>query len=595
MKPFVVKVVLVILGSSNFIFLNSMVKHFFCVLLAFVTFHSVFAVEDIFVTDTIKNLPENILLRQLYLDALCFKKQGKSDTALQFLKEYIKKDTTNSAVYMDLANMYIAANDAKTAQFYMHKAALLEPTNYWMLRTDGLLMMKCQNIKGAIGVYEKIVSLYPEKTDDVASLAALYTQVGLYDKASEQWAHYEEIEGTSDKLVSQRYSLYKKAGKDKDAQKLLDDYVALSPNQAHNYLVKANLLLNDGQKTEAEKLLKKTLKRFPEEKTDINIALMTLYLQTGEDKKAADISKKLLADKDYDFEFKRSLLSSLIADSAMSTYVSDADFKTLIKDYPENDYSYLAYAEYLLSKKDVKAFDYVRKAVEVNCENTIAWEMLLDRLAETNSKEYASSLEKAYQCNPNDGVILFYKGSMAKEAHDATSAIDFWVKSGEALLQKSDKWKAAVVYGLLADEYMARKEEEKAFAAYKSSLYANPTNSHVLNNYAYFLAEAGKDLESAERYSGAAVESNPNDPVFLDTYAWVYFKMGKITTARLYIEQALQYVKIPDADLYEHYGDIVWADGEKNTAWEYWKKALELSKSPSSSLIHKAKTGEYIK
>ena len=84
-------------------------------------------------------------------------------------------------------------------------------------------------------------------------------------------------------------------------------------------------------------------------------------------------------------------------------------------------------------------------------------------------------------------------------------------------------------------------------------LALDPYNAMVLNNYAYYMAIHGKDLQRAEDMSRRAVQQEPNEASFLDTYAWILHLKGEDTLARYYMRKAIQQVEgdVP-AEMKEH-------------------------------------------
>ena len=83
------------------------------------------------------------------------------------------------------------------------------------------------------------------------------------------------------------------------------------------------------------------------------------------------------------------------------------------------------------------------------------------------------------------------------------------------------------VYTLFGDIAFRQNRTEEAFAYYDKALENNPQNYGALNNYSYYLALLGKNLDKAERMSGEVIKANPDNATYLDTYAWVYFKQGR--------------------------------------------------------------------
>ena len=98
----------------------------------------------------------------------------------------------------------------------------------------------------------------------------------------------------------------------------------------------------------------------------------------------------------------------------------------------------------------------------------------------------------------------------------------------------------------------------------------------MLNNYAYRLAKAGRNLEEAERYALQAVRLSPDAAHILDTYAYILLLRKNYTLAKLYQRKALSQSE-PDkisADMYDHMGDIYRALDDYDAALTAWQQAL---------------------
>ena len=61
----------------------------------------------------------------------------------------------------------------------------------------------------------------------------------------------------------------------------------------------------------------------------------------------------------------------------------------------------------------------------------------------------------------------------------------------------------------------------------------------MLNNYAYYLAEADENRPRALELSTRLMELAPMEPNFMDTHAWTLYKNGRYPEALDYITQAL--------------------------------------------------------
>lgn len=74
----------------------------------------------------------------------------------------------------------------------------------------------------------------------------------------------------------------------------------------------------------------------------------------------------------------------------------------------------------------------------------------------------------------------------------------------------------------MGDVYHSAGDKEKSYEMYEKALSYNASNIPVLNNYSYFLAMEGRDLDKAERMSAQTVKAEPDNATYLDTYAWIF-------------------------------------------------------------------------
>ena len=99
-------------------------------------------------------------------------------------------------------------------------------------------------------------------------------------------------------------------------------------------------------------------------------------------------------------------------------------------------------------------------------------------------------------------------------------------------------------------------EVEEACTCYDTALQYTPTDILVLNNYAYFIALEGKELQKAHDMSYKTIEEEPENITYLDTYAWILFLQERYEEARAYAEKIIQIKPEMDGVLYHHCGDI---------------------------------------
>lgn len=145
-----------------------------------------------------------------------------------------------------------------------------------------------------------------------------------------------------------------------------------------------------------------------------------------------------------------------------------------------------------------------------------------------------------------------------------------------------------VAYSTLGNSQYQLGDQTAAFQNFEKALALNPTDEQVLNNYAYFLALEGQELEKALDMAQRVVKKHPKNATYLDTLAWVLYQLKRYSEAAMHLDEAIKIEKSPSGVLMEHYGDILYRLGKVEEAVGWWKKAQE-SPEGSDKLAQKIK------
>ncbi len=116
---------------------------------------------------------------------------------------------------------------------------------------------------------------------------------------------------------------------------------------------------------------------------------------------------------------------------------------------------------------------------------------------------------------------------------------------------------------------------EAGAKAYEKGLEIDPDDALLNNNYAYLLAEWGREYEKALDHVELALEQEPNNASYLDTKGWLMYRMGRYEQALEYIQRANEQADT-SAEILDHLGDVYAAMGERDKAREMWLQALEI-------------------
>jgi tetratricopeptide (TPR) repeat protein len=143
-------------------------------------------------------------------------------------------------------------------------------------------------------------------------------------------------------------------------------------------------------------------------------------------------------------------------------------------------------------------------------------------------------------------------------------------------LIKKDPGNAAAL-GVKGSIYEQQGKLAEAKEVYAQALKADPKMDAAGNNYAYILAEEGRDLETALNLAQTARKNQPNSPDIADTLGWIYHKLGNQGLAK---EQLLFAVSKDPGNplLHYHLGMIYKASKQMKESEAALKKAIASTK-----------------
>ncbi len=465
----------------------------------------------------------------------------------------------------------------------------------------GLIDEQSEDISGAIGEFNKTVSLDKNATPVYRDLAYAYWQEGEKTSAFESAKKLKELEGEN--LDAQLFlgSFYMTAGDTASARQAWEDalkidphnetailylaafystnnrpkeaveywnrYILLKPESAESYYQRGLSYQKLGELQKAEKSLEQTIAIKPES-YEAYFALAQLYEQEGRYTDAVRECEQYLT-------FSPDNATILLYLGGLYYKVKDYDsaeevFKKAEKINPSDTTIIFWLGTVAEEKKDwkeaIKYFEILKEKEETP--------MLLARLsyyysfAGKNSKA-SECLEKAVKLDPKNPNLYYLaalsfsdlkKYSVAKKNFD------------EAIKLKPDFADAYFHMGIMYDDWGKFPEAEESL---EKAIEIDPKNSAALNYLGYSYAERGIKLEKAEALLQKALSLDPGNPAFLDSMGWVYYKEDKVPEAEKLVSAATE--KLEDPVLYKHLGEIKLKLSKRGEGWQALRNALELS------------------
>jgi tetratricopeptide (TPR) repeat protein len=313
--------------------------------------------------------------------------------------------------------------------------------------------------------------------------------------------------------------------------------------------------------------------RFPEE---AKTQLIQAEIFQMEGNKAGQYSEieAAFANKDLSLEARVQMLMQFF-ESMKSPEAREVGLKlaTLtVEHYPASPHAQGIYGAFLQDAGQLKeARSAYLKAVEELNDNFRLWSNIIKIDIELQDfGAMAKHSDQALEYFPNHTLFWFYSGMSNLALRKYEEAIEALEQARS--LSYGDEELQFNIHAQLGDAYNGMRDYNKSDAAYEQALNLQPDNTHVLNNYSYYLSLRREKLDKAREMSGKIVAKEPNNATYLDTHAWVLYAQGKYKEALPYIEKAIA-TGTSSGTILEHYGDILFKLGRKDEALAQWEKA----------------------
>lgn len=483
-----------------------------------------------------------------------YAQQGKSDRALPLLEEAYASDTTNMTFARTLSGAYIEAG-----------------------RTQD-----------ALRINERLAAADPEDDDVRYRLIQLYARTGELKKgielATQLQKRFRPMPSAYGQLTRLKIQLLALT---KDSVAVGREYHAwadLYPDDRRPYYDWILHLFETGKVQEAERQITADLRRGRIASGDATALRVHKYIILKDYTSAEAELVRLTPDRKIGADEKLTLWLLLTKSSQGSEGYTAGKYTPHIADllraYPDDLQVLKTYAQLLRYEERYReAYDLLASKRHLYSHEEWLWSELLDAASGLSSDSLLVEVaQEAKKYIPTDwrNYIVLAGDAFQKDNHQRAIQL---LEEGIAAIEPKTGEGAARLYGLLADLYAEHGGPSKASltdSLYLRAIEANPKEVEVLNNYAYRLAKAGRNLEEAERYALQAVRLSPDAAHILDTYAYILLLRKNYTLAKLYQRKALSQSE-PDkisADMYDHMGDIYRALDDYDAALTAWQQAL---------------------
>lgn len=516
-----------------------------------------------------------------FLEGVRQQEMGNLTAAFDLLRHARDLNPNAPEVYYLLAPYYVDLKDDTRSRTYYERAATLDPENSSYIEKLGQLYVSQKDYPNAINAYEKLYALNKARVDVLQILYQLYGSQNEFQQMINVLNRIEVLEGSSEQISLSKMQIYEQMGEKRKEYDELKSLVDSHPLDLNYKVMFGNWLLQNGKKKEAVKLYRNVLKEEPTNAL-AKLSLLDYYRTIGDQATVDVITQELLQSPKTEKETKIALLRQVISSNQQANVSDSAEVMKLFSQalsVPQTDADILMMkAAYMSLKKMPKAEinRVYEQAIDVEPDNSRARIALIQNIWDTGDYDKVIAIcRPAQEYNPEEMVFYYFQGMAQYQKHENDAALQTFRKGVSQIKADSNPDVVSDFYALMGEILHEKGRLAESFQAYDSCLQWKPDNIAAMNNYAYYLSEANKDLSKAEQLSYKTIKAEPNNSTFLDTYAWILFQQKRYEEAKIYIDQAIRSDSTLTGVVKEHAGDIYAMTGDIDKALEFWQQSLK--------------------
>jgi tetratricopeptide (TPR) repeat protein len=422
-------------------------------------------------------------------------------------------------------------------------------------------------------------------------LASIYLSANEFDKALVALDRAEAYYGVREAFTFQKQRIYLRKDQLGKAVEEGEKLIASFPGNPNYVLALVEILYNNAKLDQAIQLVQTEIAKYPNQ-PELQLAAYSLYLEKGQIAQANTFLLEAIASPDLAPPSKAAAFQGLLQELKTAERDKLLDkLEVLLKELHNEDPTVLeAIGNRRKSENKLgEALVLYKKSLALQPKNEKLLEEVIVNSFETgdNYEEVARYTSIAIDEFPESAEFWFYEGVILSGQKKDSLAVQA-LETALRLNAEKNPQLSQVAYSTLGNSQYELGDQAAAFQNFEKALALNPTDEQVLNNYAYFLALAGQELEKALDMAQRVVKKHPKNATYLDTLAWVLYQLKRYSEAALHLDEAIKIEKAPSGVLMEHYGDILYRLGKVEEAVGWWKKAKE-SPEGSDSLAQKIK------
>lgn len=520
------------------------------------------AVEAATSLEGLTNVSENDLK---LLDAIGFAaiKQGKPDVGLEVLQRTVQARPGDPLARFRLGIAHSVKGDYQTGIDDLEKALRLNPNLDAAQAMLALNYLRAGNSDKALEAARHLQQRHPRHPDGFTLAGMALAQKAEFPEAKVSYNKALAIKPGDPNASANLAALLLQEGRRDQARRLLEDVLKKHPAQVRTILKLAELDVQAGQSSVAENRLKGALDNYPTV-LPLRLALARLYIARQKPEMALALTEQIKGEQLSDPSVlelqgvaqlqtgRPNLAISSLEKASQLAPNSPSSHYQLALAYEQLNNLARASQELKIANKLAPNFgptQFAQARLLAKSGKFDAAQALLDQLASAYPKD-PSVMElrgdlALVQKRPKEAVVLYKSALTSQESNYLV------IRLATAQLQAGDRngglgtlrgWVGRYpndlyTRGALAEALLAAGQAKEARIHLEKIVERQPNNAAAINNLAWAMLQTGA-IDEALAHSKQAYKLAPNQPQILDTYGMVLQRKGKTADALDMFNQA---------------------------------------------------------
>jgi tetratricopeptide (TPR) repeat protein len=451
----------------------------------------------------------------------------------------------------------------------------------------------------ALQAARRWVELAPENLEARQSLAVLALRTDNQQEALQQFEYLlQQSRGEGSDPYQSLLALLAREPDQQRALKIMEQLVALRPDDADAHFAYARLAVHAKNQSLAEQQVERSLQLRPDW-TQALILKAQINLEQGRGKLARQQLYAALQRKPEDTDLRLAYARLLVDLDDFDA--ARAEYRALLKQQPDNGQVVYSLALLALEANQLKeAQVFFKKLVALDYQTQQAYYYLGAIAEEQNNRSRALKWYQMVEEGDHWMEVQIRIARLEAQGDDVEAARErlrklrlsqpaqaqrLFLVEGDILTQIGRYQEAYTLYTqyletqpddaeiLYARALTAEKLDrlDDAERDFRRVLQQDPDNTRTLNALGYTLADRTERYQEALVYVQKAFTQTPEDPAVIDSMGWVLYRLGRLQEARDHLQKA--YDMTGDGEIAAHLGEVMWTMGDKDAARAVWDKA----------------------